>query len=73
LIICRSVLLVNAPFRWPKKVIIHLQIQPNTCFIPPQVLALTIPYGWLQFKFGVLTCLQSASDAAGTASGAQLN
>jgi hypothetical protein len=42
-----SVLLINAPFRWPKK-----------------VLALAIPYGWLQFKFGLLTCLQSASEAS---------
>jgi hypothetical protein len=32
------------------------------------VLALTIPYGWLQFKFGILTCLQSASESASAAS-----
>lgn len=42
-----SVLLVNAPFRWPKK-----------------VLALAIPYGWLQFKFGLLTCLQQTGSAS---------
>jgi hypothetical protein len=46
-----SVLLVNAPFRWPKK-----------------VLSLAIPYGWMQFKFGVLTCLQAGSDAGGVTS-----
>jgi Leucine-rich repeat (LRR) protein len=46
-----SVLLVNAPFRWPKK-----------------VLSLAVPYGWMQFKFGVLTCLQAGSSAAGTTS-----
>jgi Leucine-rich repeat (LRR) protein len=46
-----SVLLVNAPFRWPKK-----------------VLSLAIPYGWMQFKFGVLTCLQAGSSAGGTTS-----
>jgi hypothetical protein len=46
-----SVLLVSAPFRWPKK-----------------VLSLAIPYGWMQFKFGLLTCLQAGSAAAGSAS-----
>ena len=32
------------------------------------MLALTIPYGWLQFKFGILTCLQAASESASAAS-----
>ena len=35
---------------------------------PKKVLALAIPYGWLQFKFGLLTCLQTASAASSNTS-----